>query len=185
MTAPRPFPAAPAPDRREAGATLMETLVALAITALLAAAVAQTTGFGLTTMDRVGAASARGAAALAARREAADALSRIDAGADAFAGDPAAVVWRGVLPDDAGGWRSGRWRWSGAGLAACPAAAGAPCDEPVAFGPPAPVFAFAGADGLWRDDWPEGPAPRLIRISGGEGAPAAIIVSPRIYGAQR
>lgn len=172
--------------REERGGALLEALIALGITAMLAAAVSQTGRFGLSMIERADAAAQTSGALLAERRRLADLLSRIDAetpGRPVFAGDAAAMRWRGVAPDDAGGWRAGVWRLTAAEdaliLSRCEAMDDAPCAEEARFAPAGP-FAYAGPDGAFAGDWPAGAAPALIRL-GDDGLTA----QPRVSGALR
>lgn len=171
---------------RERGAALLEIIVALAITALLAGAAGGVVRLGLTTLERAGAAAARSGAGLVLRRDIALMLTRIDAapGGEAVAvGGPEAVLWRGVTPGPDGAWRGGFWRLAGDELTleACESLEG-PCEPDGA--PRAPgakaLFAYAGPDGIWRDDWPAGSAPNLIRVQIDD---AEIIAAPPARGA--
>lgn len=175
--------------RRESGAALLDAMIAVALAAMAAAAAGGAIRAGLGVIERAGEASSRSAAHFGLARAVSAALSRIDPAAPerpALAGDATEFRWRGVLPGPEGEWRSGIWRIEGAelALARCPDFT-SPCETEYAPWPlrdDAVRFAFAGADGLWREDWPTGPAPALIRLrfakSGGE-----IIVSPRVTGA--
>ncbi|MEL6794923.1 MAG: prepilin-type N-terminal cleavage/methylation domain-containing protein [Pseudomonadota bacterium] len=159
--------------RREKGATLMEALVALAITALLAASVAQIAGFGLRVVERGERASSATAAALRDERLLREALTRADG---AFEGDATGFRWRGPGADaDAASWRlleDGR-------IAPCAAEdCGAPRDW-LAARPSG--FAYAGADGVFGEDWRGAAPPHAIRI---DFADRAILVAPRIRGAE-
>ncbi|MEM8755154.1 MAG: prepilin-type N-terminal cleavage/methylation domain-containing protein [Pseudomonadota bacterium] len=165
----------------ERGATLMETLVALGVASLLAAAVTQTTGFGLTVLDRAREASSDGVEALRARRELSAALARVELADGALTGDASTVSWRGAAPDpESGEWSTGLWRWRAGDGALSLCAAPDECGEERPFGPADATLAYAGSDGVWRDDWTGGPPPRLIRATheGGE-----IVVAPRLWGA--
>lgn len=170
----------------ERGATLMETLIAVAITAVLAAAIAQVSGFGLTTLDRAQAASARGIDALRVQRTVAETLARIGRGDDALTGDAETMTWRGVVAGESGGWRAGAWRWRAADgvIARCD---DDDCEDIGRFGPAGAVLSYAGPDGAWRDEWVGGPAPHLVRITAAQhtGVPRVIVVAPRIHGAAR
>lgn len=158
----------------ERGATLLETLIALAITGLLSAAVVQMTGFGLRVVERGEAATAAASAAFGDERRLRDALTGMEGAG--FSGDAAGLIWRGPGPDGAGG----LWRLDQDGrVAACP---GRRCEaaadwltEPVA------AFAFAEEDSAWAEEWEEGPPPALIRLTlaGGD-----VIVAPRVRGAR-
>ena len=163
----------------ERGAALLEVLIAVAITAMLAAALAQTTRFGLT----VAQASASGSAeALIARRKLADLLTRMDpekADRDSAAGDAAVFEWHGVGPSD-DGWRAGAWRLqiveNMGELSTCPAL-NSPEDCVVLDNIPVTgAFAYAAADGLFVAEWPAGPPPNLIRIGDQ-------VIAPRVLGA--
>ncbi len=165
----------------ERGAALLEILVALAITAMLAGAAAGMLGMGLTTLDRAGAAAARGADALALRRDLGALLTRLSAGPESASGGEEGFRWRGAAPDGAGGWRVGFWRLGEElALERCESLEGPCATETEPRG--AARFAYAGADGEWRPDWPAGPAPALIRVTaeGGE-----MIFAPRVGGAAR
>ena len=156
----------------ERGATLMEVLIALAITDMLAAAVAEIGGFGLRTVERGEAASARAAEAYADERRLRDALTLIDAAP--FEGEANGVRWSGPVPERAGA----AWRLTREGaLAAC---VGTTCGEARPWlGAPIQNFAYAGADGLWLDEWRDDAPPRLLRIT---IADREIIVAPRAGG---
>lgn len=168
--------------RRERGATVLEVVIALAITALLAASATQITGFGLSTLDRATAASARGGDALAARRTLADAFSRISAGDDVFAANEEAITWRGALPG-AAGWRVGVWRLTlGDGeFARCEAVGDATCDPTDELAIAVSAAAFEDAAGTQTGVWPKGPAPALIVL---ETASGLVEIAPRVRGFQ-
>ncbi|MEL7462562.1 MAG: prepilin-type N-terminal cleavage/methylation domain-containing protein [Pseudomonadota bacterium] len=156
----------------EKGATLMEVLIALSITAMLAAAVTQMTGFGLRVVERGERASSGTAAALSDERALRDALT---GARGAFTGDASGFQWRGGGPEDAASWRldiKGR-------IAAC---AGNECGPPRPWlGAPVSSFAYAGPDGVFADEWANEAPPHLIRIGLED---REIIVAPRIRGAE-
>ncbi|WP_340107462.1 hypothetical protein [Pikeienuella sp. HZG-20] len=176
----------------ERGAALLEVLIAVALTALLAGAAGGIVRFGLGALERAGAASDRGAEALALRREIFEMLARIDREtpeAAAISGDADAATWRGVVPGADGEWRSGIWRLSGRGLALerCETLRGPCAPDPAARKREAAArFSYGDGAGGWRDDWPAGGAPELIRLRFGAGAPLdEIVVAPRVRGAAR
>lgn len=142
-----------APER---GGVLLETVLALALTAMLAVAAAAATRFAADALDRAAARAAAAAQAHAADRRLRATLRLIGPEAG-LVGDAAAMAWRGVGPDGA----AGLWRLSAQGgaltLARC--AAGAPpsprdCAEAADFGPADPAgLRYAGADGEEIRDW--------------------------------
>lgn len=175
-------------SEHERGAALLEIIIALAITAMLAGAAGGVVRLGLTTLERAGDAAARGGAGLVLRRDLALMLTRIDAapfGQQAAIGGPEWFSWRGVTPGPDGAWRGGFWRLSRDELALerCESLEGpcAPDGEPRAPGASARL-SYAGPDGLWRADWPAGPAPDLIRV---QLKGAEIIAAPRVRGASQ
>jgi hypothetical protein len=158
----------------ERGAALLEVLLALTLTAAMAAALAATARFGLAATDRAQAAGAETEAAGRDRRR----LAALWRGLTDATGGPTAVVWLGA---DADAPRWGLWRLEIAGGAARLA----PCagEDPRAPGPcgaaeplllPATRLAYAGANGVLGPEWREG-APALIAL---EGA-ARLVVAPR------
>lgn len=166
----------------ERGAALMDAMLALALAGMIAGAAGGLIRAGLVALERAGESAAQGAETLTLRRALADPLARIDA---PFSGNAAEMTWRGVIPHE-GAWRSGVWRLEAGtlALASCPDFT-SPCAPETAPwpAPGAPArFAYAGADGRWREDWPVGEAPALIRVSFSEGM-KEIIVAPRITGA--
>lgn len=176
-------------NMKESGAALLEVLIAVALAAMLAGAAGGVVRFGLTAIERAGAASDRGSAALSRRRAIADMLTRIDRaapGAPAFEGAAHGVRWRGVVIDASGEWRSGIWRLSGSGLALsrCRSFDGpCPAEADLRAASTDVRFAYAGADGEWREEWPPGAPPMLIRLmlsdSAGSTAPLGeIIIAP-------
>lgn len=174
--------------RAENGAALLDAMIALALAAMIAGAAGGVIRAGLFALERAGESSAQGEEALTLRRALADALTRIDRAQNntpAFMGGAGHMTWRGVLPSD-GGWRSGVWRLEGntLALARCPDFMSS-CERRNAPWPASksPVrFAYAGADGEWRGDWPAGEAPALIRLEF-SGALEEIIIAPRVMGA--
>lgn len=168
----------------ERGAALLEVLLALAITALIAAAAAGVAGFGLGAVERAREAADRSGEALALRRELSDALIRIAPadGAPSARGSDTVLDWRGVMPEGEG-WRSGSWRLGppGATLYRC-AAFGEECERMRSLAEGELRFAYARDDGEWRATWPRGGPPALIRAALGG---TRIIVAPRTTGAAR
>lgn len=170
--------------RSEKGAALLEVLIAIAITAMIAAALTEATRFGLTVVERAQASSATMTDALLARRRLADLLTRMDpekADRDGAQGDARSFEWHGVAPID-GGWRGGVWRLQltdGEGeLSLCPELnAAAECVTQERF-PITGALAYAAADGVFVDAWPAGPPPVLVRIGDQ-------VIAPRILGASR
>lgn len=164
----------------ERGAALLEVLIAVAITAMLTAALAQATRFGLTVVERTQTSAAASGEALIARRKLADLMTRLDpekADRDSAQGDAAAFEWHGVAAA-ADGWRSGVWRLQISGyigeLSLCPALNDpAACDAQDSI-PVAGPFAYAAADGVFIAEWPPGPPPHLIRIGDQVFAPRAL-----------
>ena len=169
-------------DRPERGAALLEVLIAVAITAMLAAALAQATRFGLTVVERVQTTTDATTGALISRRKLADLLTRLDptkADRDSASGDASTFVWHGVAATDVG-WRSGVWRLQTSGneaeLSACvelDATDGCEIQDSFAIAGP---FAYAAADGVFVSDWPAGPPPHLIRVGDH-------VFAPRVLGA--
>lgn len=158
----------------ERGATLLETLIALAITGLLSAAVVQMTGFGLRVVERGEAVTASASGAFADERRLRDALSAMEGAG--FSGDAAGLIWRGPGPDGAGG----VWRLDREGrVASCP---GGRC-ETGADWLKAPIdgFAFAEEDGAWVEEWDEGAPPALIRLT---LVSREVVIAPRVRGAR-
>ncbi len=167
------------PLRGERGATLLETLIALAIAGLLAATATQIAGFGLSAVERAEATAARSAAAYLYDRQLRDRLAAMDDGAASFRGGPKELRWRGPGDDGA----AGIWRLDAEGaVAACPAIDASRCDAAAPWlAQGVDAFAYAGPDGAWRDEWQAGPAPDLIRISHGAWE---IVIAPRVRGAR-
>ncbi len=165
----------------ERGAALLDVLVALALTGMLAGAVGGMLRAGLLTTERAGARSEAGAAALLLRRELTGLLATIEAATPeagpSFRADAEGLRWRGVDPDD------GAARWlrltPDLALGRCEGPDG-PCEDAPPEGPAA--FAFLDAEGAWREDWPLGAPPALIRVTAGADE---ILIAPRILGAQR
>ena len=165
----------------ERGAALLEVLIAVAVTAMLAAALTQATRFGLTVVERAEASANASNEALAARRKLADLLTRLDPGKadrDSTFGDAAAFEWHGVGAGDAG-WRAGVWRLQIVDLegilSLCPALRRPDaCDAQGRFPLKGPL-AYADADGVFVSDWPPGPPPYQIRV--GEQ-----VFAPRVLG---
>lgn len=166
----------------ERGAALLEVLIAVAITAMLAAALAQTTRFGLTVVERAQASASGSAEALIARRKLADLLTRMDpekADRDSAMGDATAFEWHG-LGLAKGQARAGVWRLqiieNMGELSTCPAL-NAPEDCVVLDSiPVSGPFAYAAADGVFLSEWPAGPPPHLVRIGDQ-------VIAPRVLGA--
>ena len=166
----------------ERGAALLEVLIAVAITAMLAAALAQATRFGLTVVERAQASSATSTEALIARRKLTDLLTRLDpekADRDSTQGDGETFEWHGVASDQ-DGWRSGVWRLQvsdGLGeLSVCPALDQPDLCELQDSLPVSGPFAYAAADGDFVSEWPAGPPPHLIRLGD-------LVFAPRVLGA--
>ena len=167
----------------QSGAALMEVLIALAITAMLAAALTQATRFGLTVIERAQKASAASTSALIDRRRLAWMLSRIEMAQPerptALATATDGFMWRG--PGDVGG-KTEIWRITSTDdalmLLTCDAFSDrATCEVAGQLGPNAKIT-VAGADGEFLEDWPPGPAPSLIRIGDQ-------VIAPRLNGALR
>ncbi len=177
----------------ERGAALLEVLIALALTAMMAAALSGVTGFGLRAVERAEAGSIRMTDHLIGRRALSDALARIGtgpAGEDSFLGTPDRMAWHGVMdaettPEGATAWQISARDMQ---LSGCVSLDGAGC-EPVTKLRLAPArFAYSGSDGIWQDEWSGAAPPALIRITTGNGGTAAareVIVAPRITGATR
>ena len=159
--------------KAEKGATLMEVLIALAITAMIAAGVTQMTGFGLRVVERGERASADTVSALQDERLLRDALTRADG---AFEGEPSEIRWRGAGPDD----DASAWRLDAEGrIAACDADG---CGQPQAWiSASIERFAYAGADGNFAESWSGERPPHLISI---DFAGRNIVIAPRIRGAE-
>lgn len=166
----------------EKGAALLEVLIAVAITAMLAASLAQATRFGLTVIERVQASSDASTDALIARRTVADLFTRIDpekADRDSAQGDEKAFEWHGAVAGG-DGWQTSVWRLhvteNGGQLSRC-----ATFDEPatcvkqevIAIEGP---FTYAASDGIFISNWPAGPPPHLIKVG-------AQVIAPRALGA--
>ena len=168
-----------APGGPESGATLLETLIALAIASLLAAAASQVAGLGLSTVEWAETASVRSAAAYLDDRRLRDRLTLIDAGEDSFAGGPDALRWRGPGDDGA----ASVWRLGADGrLAACASLDALRCGPAADWlGAPVEGFAYAGPDGVWVDDWPTGAPPDLVRATFAAGE---VVIAPRVRGAR-
>ncbi len=168
----------------EKGAALLEVLIAVAITAMMAATLAQATRFGLTVIERVQTSSAGSTDTLIARRRIATLLSRMDpekSDSDSAQGDADSFEWYGPAPEG-DGWRSGVWRLQvtdGASNLSYCEAFGQPstCKVEETINLPGP-YAFAAADGVFTDIWPAGPPPHLIRLGD-------LVISPRVLGASR
>ncbi len=174
--------------RSEKGAALLEVLIAVAITAMLAAALAQATRFGLTVIERVQASDAASTDALIARRTIADLLTHIDpekADRDSAQGSAKAFEWHGAVAGGGaggGGWETGVWRLqiseNEGQLSRC-GNFGDPstCTQRQVIAISGP-FAYAASDGVFVSEWPAGPPPNLIRV--GEQ-----VVAPRVLVATR
>lgn len=168
----------------ERGATLLETLVALAITALLAATAAQVAGFGLTSIERADRSASRAADGEVARRIVTDALARIaprEAMAGNLTGDATSARWFGAGTGADGAIRVGHWSLNSEGaLAVCREDRTAPCDPPTAtLGLAGGTISYIGADGAAYEVWEEDTTPYLIRIDHDLGLFA---VAPRAGG---
>ena len=160
----------------ERGATLLEVLIALSITGLVAAAVTQMSGFGLRVVERGQSASSASASAFGDERRLRDALTALSPVESAFAGDADGFAWAGIGRDE----EAARWRLSLDGrLAACPASRCGPPNEWLSA--PLRQVAYAGPDGIFADEWRGGAAPDLIRISTSFGD---IVIAPRVRGAR-
>lgn len=168
----------------ETGAALLEVLIAVAITAMLAASLAQATRFGLTVIERVQNTTGASTDALIARRAIADLLTRIDpekADRDSAQGNADEFEWYGAVTDG-DGWSTGLWRLqiseSGGQLSRCTI-----FGEPSSCVPQKVIaldgpFAFAASDGVFSSDWPAGPPPHLVRIG-------SQVIAPRVFGAMQ
>lgn len=168
----------------EKGAALLEVLIAVAITAMVAAALTQVTRFGLTVVERAQASSATSTETLIARRELADLLTRMDpekADRDNARGDAQSFEWHGAAPAEAG-WSVGVWRLEVAenrsDLASCEALGDPATCTPHKTLAVGGALAYAAADGVFVEDWPPGPPPALIRIGDQ-------VIAPRALGATR
>lgn len=170
--------------RSEKGAALLEVLIAVAITAMLAAALAQATRFGLTVIERVQASDNASTEALIARRTIADLLTHIDpekVDRDSARGSEDTFEWHGAVVGGSG-WETGIWRLqiaeTEAQLSRC-ATFGEPstCTQQQVIAIKGPL-AYAASDGVFISDWPPGPPPHLIRV--GEQ-----VVAPRVLVATR
>lgn len=170
--------------RSEKGAALLEVLIAVAITAMLAAALAQATRFGLTVVERVQASDSASTEALIARRTIADLLTHIDpekADRDSAQGSAQTFEWHGAVADGAG-WATGIWRLqitdTSAVLSRCTIfAEPSTCTQQQVIAIKGPL-AYAASDGDFTDEWPAGPPPHLIKVG-------AQVIAPRVLGAVR
>jgi hypothetical protein len=169
--------------RGEGGAALLEALIALALTALLAAAVASAAGLGLDAADRARETARASGTALIAERRLRGLIARLDPETGVAAG-PARLVFRAVA-EDADGVPQDRLRRLSSSrgrliLAACgggdPVAPG-PCAPAEDLGPaPTRPFTYADAAGAFAPNW-DGPAPpSLIAV---EVAGRRIVAAPR------
>lgn len=169
--------------RSEKGAALLEVLIAVAITAMLAAALAQATRFGLTVIERVQASDGASTEALIARRTIADLLTHIDpeeADRDSAQGTAETFEWHGAVAGG-DGWVTGVWRLQVSDtegqLSRC-ASFGQPstCTQQQVIAIKGP-FAYAAADGVFVTDWPPGPPPHLIKVGDQVIAPRVLMAA--------
>lgn len=168
----------------EKGAALLEVLIAVAITAMLAAAMAQATRFGLTVIERVQASDGASTDALIARRALTDILTHIDpekADRDSTQGDGQSFEWHGAVADGEG-WETGIWRLqiteNQGELLRCSVfgdVSSCVAEQTIAIEGP---FSYAASDGVFFEEWPAGAPPHLIRIG-------AQVIAPRVLGAAR
>ncbi len=168
----------------EKGAALLEVLIAVAITAMLAASMAQATRFGLTVIERVQTSNATSTEALIARRTIANLLTHLDpekADRDSAQGDAESFEWHGAVADGTG-WRTGIWRLqrveNQTRLSRCASfSEPSTCveQEVVAIDG---ALSYAASDGVFISEWPAGPPPHLIRFG-------AQVIAPRALGAAR
>lgn len=170
--------------RSEKGAALLEVLIAIAITAMLAASLAQATRFGLTVIERVQASDDASTKDLIARRTIADILTHIDpekADRDSTQGSANAFEWHGAVAGG-DGWKTGVWRLQitdTEGLLSRCASFSDPstCKQQQVIAVKGPL-AYAASDGIFVSEWPPGPPPHLIKV--GEQ-----VVAPRVLVATR
>ena len=168
--------------RSEQGAALLEVLIAVAITAMLAAALSQATRFGLTVVERAQASGNASSEALVTRRNLAKLLTHLDpekADRDSAWGNASTFEWHGLaMAGD--GLRSGVWRLQVTDnemeLSTCPALNQPEnCDVRKRF-TVSGAFAYAASDGVFTSEWPAGPPPRQIRLGD-------LVFAPRVLGA--
>ena len=156
----------------ERGATLLEVLIALAITAIIAASVTQMTGFGLRTVERAERRSVDGAARIADERRLRDTLALIEP--QGFAADDDGFTWRGPGPSS----EAAAWRLSRDGrIAACDASGCGSARQWIAS--QIGDIEFAGSDGVFLPEWRSADAPHLIRIGVADGE---VVIAPRARG---
>ncbi|MEM7270631.1 MAG: prepilin-type N-terminal cleavage/methylation domain-containing protein [Pseudomonadota bacterium] len=167
----------------ERGSTLLETLIALSLTAMIAAALSQATGLGLRVTERVSATNVEAVDRLSALRRVAELLERIDPSSPdgvAAVGQSDVFRWRGVALTGDGRWRAGVWSLDAFGeLSACEGFEGQ-CEPRDVFDAEL-AFEF-WSENEWTADWPAGPAPEMIRVTINE---TTTIVTPRSSGARR
>lgn len=170
----------------ERGAALLEVLIALALTALMAAALSGVTGFGLSALERAQSGSARMTDAMLERRNLTDALSRmtIVQGQASLIGTPESMIWRGMISDSDGTWVPTimRLRARDMEMSSCADMDATDCEVMSTARNASATFSYAGPDGIWLPEWSDTALPALVRIATPE---SLIIASPRSTGGQR
>lgn len=186
--------------KQEDGFTLVETLIGMVLTAMIAIAISVSMRTAVATSSKM----ARNDEAMEAFRmrqivgtwiaQALPGAAWGEAPETVFVGDAGQLIWT-VEASGRGGARLVRYTLAGDTSEDCPSANGLVLSvseysagflaEPVASdrrwllpcaGPPA--FQYMGNDGSWRAEWRNAHLPRLIRISIGETGPW-LVVRPR------
>ncbi|MEM7544352.1 MAG: hypothetical protein AAF367_02355 [Pseudomonadota bacterium] len=175
----------------QTGAALLEVVIALALTAMIAATLTGITGFGLASVEQAEDASTDSAARLVERRSITNMLARIAApGPDepSLVGTPTDLIWRGVIPAADGGWQSGIWSLDAeeGALRRCAAMARDSCmGEPfLSLGQidNDQILTYQLRSGDWSEDWSGDGLPEVIRI---QSEASKIDIAPRVGGAAR
>lgn len=175
----------------QSGAALLEVVIALALTAMIAATLTSITGFGLSAIERTEHQSANTQSELGNRRSIGDILARISApipGSPTMNGQTDQLTWRGVLFDEDGAWQSGFWQLKVADMTirqcqtldaeACTSSENITLEQHDDNA----KLSYRDRSGTWRDNWDGDGLPYLIRLSGDR---STIQIAPRVTGAQR